>query len=364
MNDTVYDELADWLVSTFRAQPGVKSPELMEILKFQYTPEEARLALDMGPEGGTMDALVVKTGMPKGKMKALIKSMEKKGTLYTEPGKADPVYWPIGMEALGIIETVGWGENSSPFKKRLNELWHEFRPIYVGEGVAALGKTSMVFCNVNELPEDATPEENLFTQIKVFYESNPCIAVSSCPCRVMDKHGKNADPRCDCIMECCFSFGDMARWAIENDWGREVTVEECFEIIKKCNEKGQVNTGAPGLIICNCCKHACIQFYTLKLGKDHVFFNNHFYASCHEDACEACGTCAERCPVGAITLDSAAVIDLVKCLGCGSCAAGCPERAIKMVRRSAEEIAELDAKAMMGITNVLSKVSPNWTFGT
>ena len=243
MEEKVYQDLADWLITTFRAQAGVKSPELMEILNLQYSPEEAKLALDMGPEGGKIDALTEKLGMTKEQLMPIIKSMEKKGTVYREPKREDPIYKPIGMEALGIIETASWGDNSSAFKKKLNELWHKFRPIYVGEGIAELGKTGMLWCHVGVLPEDATPEENLFEQIKLGYEQGVAIAVSGCPCRIIDKHGKDADPSCDCIVECCFSFGDMATWAVENGWARSVTPDECFEIIKKCHEKGQVNTG-------------------------------------------------------------------------------------------------------------------------
>ncbi|MFO7965067.1 MAG: 4Fe-4S binding protein [Desulfobacterales bacterium] len=363
MNDaSVYGRLADWLITTFRAQPGVKSPELMEILYFQYTPEEARLALKMGPEGGKIDELIEKTGTRKDKLLSLIESMEKKGTVYREPGREDPLYKPIGMEALGIIETASWGDNSTPFKKRLNELWHKFRPIYVNEGIAELGKTGMLWCHVDVLPEDATPEENLFEQIRAVHDQGVSIAVSGCPCRIIDKHGVDSDASCDCIVECCFSFGDMASWAVENHWARPVTLDECFDIIRKCHEKGQVNTGGPNLIVCNCCKHACINFFAMKFGKDHIYFNNHFYAEADPEKCVSCGTCAERCFVDAIRLDPVAVMDTEKCLGCGACASGCPENAVRMIRKSEEAIAKLDAELMNGLVTAFSKSAPNWNF--
>ncbi len=47
------------------------------------------------------------------------------------------------------------------------------------------------------------------------------------------------------------------------------------------------------------------------------------------DACVACGSCADTCPVGAISEgDGKYVIDADACLECGSCAAQCPMSAI------------------------------------
>jgi hypothetical protein len=90
MNDTIYHDLADWLITTSRAPHGVKSPELMDILRFQCLPEEAQLALDIGPEGGKIDALTKKRGMTRDERMPVIKSMEKKGTIYTEAGRSKP----------------------------------------------------------------------------------------------------------------------------------------------------------------------------------------------------------------------------------------------------------------------------------
>lgn len=47
------------------------------------------------------------------------------------------------------------------------------------------------------------------------------------------------------------------------------------------------------------------------------------------DDCLSCGTCADQCPVGAISEgDGKYVIDESACLSCGSCAGACPVGAI------------------------------------
>lgn len=48
------------------------------------------------------------------------------------------------------------------------------------------------------------------------------------------------------------------------------------------------------------------------------------------DACANCGTCAEVCPVGAVSLENAALIDTEKCITCCACVKNCPQHARSM----------------------------------
>jgi len=46
------------------------------------------------------------------------------------------------------------------------------------------------------------------------------------------------------------------------------------------------------------------------------------------DACIACGSCLEACPVEAIAIGEVYFIDPNTCIDCGACATECPTEAI------------------------------------
>ncbi len=324
----VYEKLADMIdAEDIVGMP--KTPALLRLLSLQFTPEEAQLALSVHLTGGTLGEIAERSGMAKGKLKQMLNTMADKGTVYIDPGKDDPMYKVVGSAAPGLIETGLWGNIKYPFTVELGKAINQVLKEWSEEKLCKLGfPFAPVWAGMAALPDDAQPAENL---AEVLREAGHW-STSPCPCRL--SHWL-VDPgnHCEHMLETCIHTGDLSRWTVGHGMARELTYDELVELLKKCTEDGLVSTLNINNCVCNCCNDCCAIFHGQNLGVN-VFLPSPFVAQVDTGACDACGTCADRCPVKAIEVNDCATVDADKCLGCGICVAGCPMDAIRLTRRA------------------------------
>jgi Fe-S-cluster-containing hydrogenase component 2 len=339
----IYDRLADYLNSMPIGAP--KTPELMDILKILYTEEEAELAIKLPFLPMTLDALADRTGMEESKIEPILKGMVRKGTVFEELGADEPLYRLLPT-VVGFSETPFWGGNRTPEAERLAPLWLKYARDAFYHEIGGLSDTPLT--RVIPVQESISDDRKVSTHEKLAekVKETSYQAVAHCPCRLMRKY--SGEEQCDHSTENCLHFGSLGRYIVANGMGREITVDETLDILKRSNEEGLVHiTGNHQNeidTICNCCSDACIFLTGLMVqGEKNMFARSNFVSEINQETCAECGTCVERCPVDAITQDDGpAQVDAGRCIGCGVCYPTCPSESISLVARpEAEQTAVL-----------------------
>jgi Pyruvate/2-oxoacid:ferredoxin oxidoreductase delta subunit/DNA-binding MarR family transcriptional regulator len=327
----VYEQLAE-MIDEEDIVGIQKTPALLKVLSLQFTPEEARLALHVHLAGAKLDEIAERSGIKKEKLKKLLNTMADKGTMFIEPGKEDPTYKVVGASAPGLTETGLWGNIKYPYTVELAKALHQVLKEWSEEKLCKLGfPFTPVWAGTLALPDDVQLSENLAEVIR----DAGHWSVSVCPCRL--SHWL-VDPgnHCEHILETCIHTGDLSRWAVEHGMARELSYGEVVELLRECNRDGLVHTLDINSVICNCCDDCCAIFHGYKLGAP-TFIPSPFIAQVNEETCNACKTCAERCPVDAIEVDDFASVNQDICLGCGVCVPTCKTKSMKLVRRPQSE---------------------------
>jgi len=138
---------------------------------------------------------------------------------------------------------------------------------------------------------------------------------------------------CDQPVDVCLRF--------ENDrgLGREISQEQALEILRETDAAGLTHTDYVGRsagdlhAICNCCTDCCFpHLAAARLDVESVWPRRRYLAVVDLDECTGCGTCAERCPFGAISMSAGdePLVEAAECRGCGLCSTGCLDAAIGM----------------------------------
>jgi ferredoxin len=155
----------------------------------------------------------------------------------------------------------------------------------------------------------------------------PCRAARSNPCEPLDVCLIVGEPFASFISE---HHPRRSRW---------ISPGEAVDILRAEDERGHVHHAffkdamlGRFYAICNCCACCCGAIRAWNNGTP-MLASSGYVASLDSDLCTGCGTCAETCQFGAISVDDRlAVVETVACMGCAICVSRCPQEALSLVR--------------------------------
>jgi electron transport complex protein RnfB len=328
MDKEVYRRLArqlDALPIGFSAtQSGVE----LELLAKVFAPEEAALAVLMGPMPEPAAAIALRAGLPGELVESKLGQMARRGLIRAsvEEGEARFSLLPF---LVGIYE--GQLPRMDAKLARLFERY--YRETQGGSVIQDTPSVHRVIPVEEAIPVDIEILPHEWAS-RLVQEARSW-AVRNCVCRTQQRL---LGQGCDHPLEVCLVFAPVEGAFDHSDVDRPLTTEEALSILRQATDAGLVHTVynfREGLHhICNCCTCACMFLRAVaEFGRFTGIARSAFRSVVEDELCIGCGECIERCQFGALSLqDQVCVVESMRCVGCGLCAAACPTGALCLER--------------------------------
>ena len=310
----------------------VNSASLTKVWNILCNDSEAEIAASLP---GTAEEISAKTGKSVEDIKAILQSLFKKGVAFKSQKD--------GSTQFKLAKNIVQFHDSSILWEGATQEFYDYWKKVMDEDFTGMMKSLpetfklpsfMRVIPIHEMIETRN-EVLTYEECARLIDASEQVAVVKCPCRLSQKN-------CDAPIEACIQINRGAEYAIDRGHGRKITKQEAMEILKKAEEAGLVHmteNRVSGNAICNCCSCCCEMFRLMKFSGKTWILSPSRYLAVVNDACTACGSCPDVCPVDAISMNDIAAVNADACMGCGVCATVCPVEAITLSQvRPAEHI--------------------------
>lgn len=335
MQTDIYRQIQQQLDHYSMGFPEAESGLDQKILKYLFSESDAVMFAAMTQALETAQEVASRLDRPESEVSVQLEDMVEKGLLFRiKSGGGDSRYCAIPF-VHGLYEFQ---------VKDIKQDFVEMVITYLDEVfVGAMQQGAEYFLRPIPVQEsiDVTHNVASYDDAVEILRNNPLIVITECICR---KSAELTNRNCGSPIEACFMFGAMGQYYIDRGMGRQITLEEAIDILKKCREAGLVTQPASSqnpLGMCNCCADCCGVLMALnKHPKPAELVLSNYYAVVETKDCTACGECVERCQMAAIAVQDydCAVVNKDRCIGCGLCIGTCSTEAVKLVPKPDSEL--------------------------
>jgi NAD-dependent dihydropyrimidine dehydrogenase PreA subunit len=354
--DDIYKKLAKHLDDMPGGFPSTESGVELRILRRLFTPEETALALSLTLLPEEPAHVARRIHLPEEETARRLEEMASKGLIYRIQQKDGPPRYLAWQYAIGI-----WEFHVNSLDRGLVEDMAEYIPQLLNV------ETWKKAPQLRTIPvSQSIPVEHKvmsYESAESLVRSHRRILVAPCICR---REKRLAGEGCDKPEESCLVFGQGTDFYLRNGLGRMIDQEEALRILKEADRAGlvlQPSNSQKISNICCCCGCCCAVLRTMKmLPEPAKIISSPFRVSVSVDLCDGCGTCLERCQMGALHLDDGRVVaDLNRCIGCGLCVSTCPTKALSLERKPSSEqpdVPETMMKSYLKLARTRGKLKP------
>ncbi len=350
-----YSQLSDRLN---RFPQGAPPSELLfQILKILFSEKEAELVSSLPIKPFTadkasriwkMDMTSTRNVLDELAGRAILVDVEHDGeTQYVLP---PPMAGFFEFSMMRLREDIDQKVLAELFYQYMNVEEDFIRELFT-EGETQLGRT---FVNEPALSAENALHVLDYERATEVIKTATYRGIGICYCRHKMEH---MDRACDAPQDICMTFNNTASSLIRHEVAREVSVEECLDLLQVAYEHNLVQFGENVQqkvnFICNCCGCCCeAMIAARKFAILNPVHTTNFLPEIDEQNCTGCGKCVNACPVEAMALVSAnhptrpklkkAWVNEDLCLGCGVCVRTCTDDALHLKERETRVITPVD----------------------
>ena len=332
MSPDAYERLAAALDRLANGFPRTESNVELRILRLVFTPDEAEVAAALTARPAAAADVARRAGLDLARVAATLESLAGRGVIW--PGRAgDGPGFRLAPFVVGFYEAHMLEARDVEFGRLVEQY-------LCGGGARGIMSAQPAIHRV--VPARGATEMEWvlpYDDVRAILAGARSFRVETCVCRLQqDELGTR---RCDFPLEAClwFSYAEPAEAT------GHISHEEALAVLDEAERVGLVHTVsnvASGIgYVCNCCGCCCGLLRGItEWGIEHSVAQANYFAEIDPEACDACGTCEERCQVDAIAEreDGVRTVRREACIGCGLCVTGCPSEAARLRRKPDDEI--------------------------